>query len=521
MSARRVPILLSTALMPIACGRYSPDDTEIALRDTSDSNVSVAETDLDTDVPDDTYRQETATDSIPTGDSGDSDYVELEGEFFECGEWSTKAAPNGHILMRDAELVLEYDWQGSVKGASWADTDGDGCSEVLLTTSYSTGSADNYHVHLPGTLAETVNIEERATSFIQGGDQHLMLSSDIGDLDGNGIEDDWVIGAQGSIFSPDNFTGAVYLYHEPLARQLDEDAADTTIWPPTDARGFCEALDVGTNAGMVPGAIAIGGHFGQDDAGRVVVLEGPFDEDISADEAVFSAEGTGWGGGAFGSSLSFDGDLNGDGFDDLVPTAYEHDGYRGAVYVFYGPTSGTYSAEEADRVLLGEEYLMQTGHGISGGADANGDGYDDLLIGSPGEYYGAVYLVLGPVDDGEELGESGAVFQGDGQLGLHAVSISQDMDADGFADLAMASSGSREYSDDPNGAAFLFYGPVTGTHEVGQADAIIYEEDTNSLLGEVGGFVVGLGDTDGDGFDDLMVGMYGNGPPSVFRGGPR
>lgn len=395
--------------------------------------------------------------------------------------------------MHDADLVLEYSWQGSVKGASWADSDGDGCSEILLTISYSTGPADNYHAHLPGTLAGTVYIEERGTSFIQGDDQHLMLSSDIGDLDGDGAEDDWVIGAQGSIFSPDSFTGAVYLYREPLAADLDEANADLAIWPPGDARIFCEALEVGTNDGAEAGALAIGGQFGQDDAGRVVVLEGPFNGDLTADEAGFSAEGTGWGGGAFGSSLSFDGGLNGDGFDDLVPTAYAHDGYRGAVYVFYGPASGTCSAEDAGRVLLGEEYLMLTGHGISGGADANRDGYDDLLIGAPGEYYGAVYLVLGPVSEGEQLGDSGAAFHGDGQLGLDAVSISQDMDADGYADPAMASSGSRAYSDEPGGAAFLFYDVVTGTHDVGEADAMCVQRWSTVATLAAHGVLLGLG----------------------------
>lgn len=157
--------LYCTLLMSAACVRFVPGDTEVPPIDTPDSESTVEETGLETGIPDDTHEQETASDSLPTGDSGESDsgYVSLEGEAFECGEWPTKNAPSGHILMRDADLVLGYDWQGSVKGASWADVDGDGCSEILVTTYFSTGSADNYHALLPGTLSETVYIEERAT----------------------------------------------------------------------------------------------------------------------------------------------------------------------------------------------------------------------------------------------------------------------------------------------------------------------------------------------------------------------
>ncbi len=81
--------------------------------------------------------------------------------------------------------------------------------------------------------------------------------------------------------------------------------------------------------------------------------------------------------------------------------------------------------------------------------------------------------------------------------------------------------GSRILSSDPRGAAYLFYGPISGALSVSDADATFYEKDED-LKGEgVGRSVVGLGDTDGDGFDDLLVATMGWGADYIFRGGPR
>ena len=459
-------------------------------------------------------------------DTADSGGPPLAGESFKCGEWVTKAAPSGLTLLREADLVLEGDsfldgeFSGS-SGAFAADTDGDGCSEIVLASALIIYEGYHSLIFLPGTLSDTVSVVERATAIVRGEDDHYLQEVGFGDLDGDGRRDDWALGAMGLSSSSDGFSGAVYLFHDAIAGFQDESYADFTIWPPDDASIFCEALQVGDNGGDSVSDLAVGGSFGQEGNGRVVLFEGPLIEDLTPDDAVFSAESDGWVGGGFGDYIAFDSDLNGDGFADLVPTAYVHDSYRGAFYVFHGPVSGSWRAEDADRVIVGESAWMSTGHGISGGADANGDGYDDLLVGSPGSSYGAVYLVLGPVDEDETLADAGAVFYGDGMLGLHAVSLQQDMDADGFPDPAMGSRSSREYSSDPWGAAFLFYGPVSGSYDVGEADAIFYEDDPDAEIGDFGGHIRGIGDTDGDGFDDLLMGHAGAGPDYVFRGGPR
>ena len=457
----------------------------------------------------------TTGDTEPAGDTSESEVIDPEGVSFACGEWETGTAPVGEVMIREADLVFETDRTHSVIGAKAADTDGDGCSELMLTTNHQNGS----QWLLPGTLAETNIVEERRIASVQGEWGHDMRTLAVGDLDDDGDRDDWLIGAVGDLSTTDDFTGAVYLYLSPLSGDYQEGEGASTIWGPSDSDYFAMAVGAGDTDGDSRDDIAVGwGYYDSSYRSAMRLFRAPFAQDVSADDAVAYFEGDG----IFGERLTLDSDLNGDGLHDLVATAFSENGYTGSVYVYYGPVSGTYRQEDADRVLLGEGQGMFTGHGISGGADANRDGYDDIMVAAHASGgSGKVYVVFGPITEGATLVGSSAVFAGGGTLGMDSVSLTQDLDADGYPDPAMGASSDGSWSDEPEGAAYLFYGPVTGTRATHDADAIFYEDDEDWDDGNIGGFVEGLGDTDGDGFDDLLIGMWGRGPAYVFRGGPR
>jgi hypothetical protein len=201
--------------------------------------------------------------------------------------------------------------------------------------------------------------------------------------------------------------------------------------------------------------------------------------------------------------------------------------YAGAVYVFYGRTAGwesLTSVTQADAILVGDRYGGTFGEAVAGAGDVDGDGYADLVVGASGDE-GRAWLLLGGA--GRWSGthtldsETGAapfravLLVGTGGAGC-AVAGAGDVDGDGLDDVLVgACKGS---------AAHLVYGradwggPAVSLAEVG---ATLIDTDPNR---NVGWRVAGAGDLDGDGLGDLVVGApehygpYGAGRVYVLYG---
>ena len=209
----------------------------------------------------------------------------------------------------------------------------------------------------------------------------------------------------------------------------------------------------------------------------------------------------------FGWSVAL-GDVNGDGYADVVVGAFNYDALtKGRAYIFHGGPSGISDkgAGLANTTLTGKANST-FGYSVSFG-DVNGDGYADVVVGATtaSNTKGEVYIFLGSSfvsnQDLSVTGTANTTFTGevDGDNLGTSVELG-DINGDTYDDVI---TGAESYSPTNKGAAYIFHGGSTGISNKGAGLA-----DT-TLIGPSGskfGGAVAVGDVNGDGNEDVAVG---------------
>jgi large repetitive protein len=249
-----------------------------------------------------------------------------------------------------------------------------------------------------------------------------------------------------------------------------------------------------------------------------------------------------------GYSVSSAGDVNGDGWADMMISAVYQivpglGGYTGVTYVIYGSAALTSSqsisltnvgTSVAGFVISGWQAGEKSGTSVSSAGDFNGDGKADLLVGAHlnstgGTYAGATYVILGKSDNTAvdlaniNNNSGGFVILGENSNDFSGISVSSggDINGDGLGDLIVGAMIKDETSTTHPGKTYVVFGRTTAnaTIDLGQLGAGGFTIVSTDAKDSSGFNVSSAGDINGDGLADIILGARQRTESGVLRVG--
>jgi hypothetical protein len=215
----------------------------------------------------------------------------------------------------------------------------------------------------------------------------------------------------------------------------------------------------------------------------------------------------------YGSRVSTAGDVNGDGYSDVMASAIKFDNGEndeGKVYLYYGSSSGLSATPNWTSESNNENAWF--GYQLKTAGDVNGDGYSDVIIGaeqfSNGETgEGKAFVYYGSASGLSQ--QPNWTYEGNQALGSlgYGVSSAGDVNGDGYSDV-LVSAYAYDNGQSDEGIVYLFYGSSTGLSVNPNWSA-----EGNQVTAYFGYAVSNAGDVNGDGYDDVIIGAwcYSNG----------
>ncbi|MCC9076441.1 FG-GAP-like repeat-containing protein, partial [Litorilinea aerophila] len=387
--------------------------------------------------------------------------------------------------------------------ASAGDVNNDGYDDLVAAAGGYPGGVSRGRVYVyHGGPGGPDTIPERTLTGEADNDQFGFSVAGAGDVNGDGYGD-LLVGAyqndQGG-----NGAGKFYLYYGSAGGVGDIPAFTATGEQAGDSFGWRVAAAGDVNGDSYDDVLVTApGYPAGAKAGRVYLFYGSASGLSTGAMISITGEANLQ---EFGNSAAGAGDVNGDGFDDIIVGAYRNDDLgptAGKVYLYYGSAAGLDVATPT--TITGENFFDRFGYAVSTAGDVNGDGYADVLVGATdyalGSKKGKVYVYLGSAggltttpaftvegeQDGDELGWS--------------MDTAGDMNGDGYADILIGAPSFALNQVESPGRAYVYYGGPSGLYPT-PAITVTGAEDGDQL----GFSVASAGDVNGDGQGDILIG---------------
>jgi hypothetical protein len=431
----------------------------------------------------------------------------------------------GVLLLHSVHLTAAIQ---SISAMLWSyegDANGDEVGAAVTTGDVNGDEVHDIIIGAPGDEAATENegvvhifyedaviVSTHLGSGVKGAQFGAALST--GDVNGDDI-DDLVVGAPAYKSEVPNIgkTGAALLYLGTTsgisATATWSYQQETETFKESELGAAVDTADVNddTYADILVGAP----HYsnGQSNEGAVFLFHGTETGPSSSPQWTWECDQSS---ARCGADVAAAGDVNGDGFDDVLigaPSYEETFAGEGAAFLFLGAAAGI--TDTLAWAAYGEQPDATFGAAVSSAGDVNQDGFDDVLVGAPtytcaDDTVGALFLYLGS-SAGLATSPSQRICgqQAGAQFGA-AVAAAGDVNADGYADVIVGAPfyDSNETTPDNKGTIYVYYGTSIGLYT-----DVYWQELGGKSETEFGAAVNAAQDHNGDGYPDVLVGAPG------------
>jgi hypothetical protein len=395
-------------------------------------------------------------------------------------------------------------WFGFSVGTA-GDVNGDGHSDVIVGARYYSGG-ESYEGRAYIYNGSPLGLATTHDWTIEGGQEGADLGNSVataGDVNGDGLSD-VIVGAR-LYDGGQTDEGRAYVFHGAATG-----LSTTHAWiAESNQTSALFSRSVGT-AGDVNGDgysdVIVGAPYydnGQDNEGRAYIYHGS--------ALGLSTMPNRWLEGNqahahFGKSVGTAGDVNGDGYSDVIVGAPEHDNEEmeeGRAYIYHGSATGLSST--ANWVAESDRADALFGYSVGTAGDVNGDGYSDVIVGAPGYYDeetagGRAYVYHGSASGLSAAANWTAESDRDGADFACSVGTAGDINGDGYSDIIIGAS-RHQNGQTYEGRAFVYHGSRAGL-----VTTAGWTAESNQANADFGYSVGTAGDVNGDGYSDVIVG---------------